>query len=70
MLLDFDALPPDHLYAALHDADIGGFEVESQGETFTASDVLNVTATHITFSLNGPAYEVARKNIIRIIAKG
>lgn len=70
MLLDFEALSPNELYATLREANIGGFEVESQGETFTASDVLNVTATHITFSLNGPAYEVARKNIIRIIAKG
>ena len=70
MLLDFDALPPDALYAVLRDADAGGFEVEARGETFTASGVLDVTPTHIVFSLNGPSYEVARENIIRIIAKG
>lgn len=70
MILDFDALPPEHLYAVLCDADSGGFEVEVRGETFTASGVLDVTTTHIVFSLDGDRYEVARENIIRIIAKG
>lgn len=70
MLLDFNALSPNALYAVLREADAGGFEVESRGETFTASNVLDVTPTHIIFSLNGPPYEVARENIIRIIAKG
>lgn len=70
MLLDFNALSPAALHATLLEADAGGFEVEARGETFTASGVLNVTATHITFSLNGPAYEVARENVIRITAKG
>jgi hypothetical protein len=70
MILDFNALSPAALHAVLLEANAGGFEVEARGETFTASDVLDVTPTHITFSLNGPPYEVARENIIRIIAKG
>lgn len=70
MILDFNALSPAALRAVLLEANAGGFEVEARGETFTASDVLDVTPTHITFSLNGPPYGVARENIIRIIAKG
>lgn len=70
MILDFNTLSPAELHAVLLEANAGGFEVEARGETFTASSVLDVTTTHIVFSLGGDRYEVARESIIRIIAKG